>query len=472
MSIINPTLSSDHVDFYAGNSKILTATNCTDTVTQIISSVLNNSDFTGATGPAGADGATGPAGSVGPAGATGPTGSVAPFLTTQNTWTAKQTFNTNMNLKGLNVGTGNVSGIVIGPSVNASDAGIDNIGIGTNPLSNNTTGSYNIGIGTSALLYNTTGQFNVALGYSCLPANTTGTYNTGVGALSLSSNTTGNYNTGVGINSLASNTTGYSNTAVGNAALASNTSGNFIVSVGTTSLSNNTTGTENTAIGVSALALNISGNYNSAFGRNALRQTLTSNNSALGYRAGFDNTNYSNITCLGNNAQATGSNQVILGDNTADTYVKGGSVQTISDLRDKADIIDTQLGLSFIERLRPVDYKWDYRMDYVETIEEGESDISSNIVVIHREKDGSKKHNRYHHGLLAQEVKQVMDEMNVDFGGYQDHKINGGADQLTIGYTEFVGPLIKAVQELAKQNEELFVQNQELATRVLALENK
>ena len=134
-------------------------------------------------------------------------------------------------------------------------------------------------------------------------------------------------------------------------------------------------------------------------------------------------------------------------------------------MRDKTEIKDTELGLSFIERLRPVDYKWDYRTDYVEIKEEEGNDLSLNIVRIIKEKDGSKKRNRYHHGLIAQEVKQVMDELNVDFGGYQDHKINGGEDQLTIGYTELVGPLIKALQELSAQNKEL-------TNRVLALEKK
>ena len=41
-----------------------------------------------------------------------------------------------------------------------------------------------------------------------------------------------------------------------------------------------------------------------------------------------------------------------------------------------------------------------------------------------------------------------MDELNIDFGGYQDHLINGGDDQLTISYSELIAPMIKAIQEL------------------------
>ena len=35
-----------------------------------------------------------------------------------------------------------------------------------------------------------------------------------------------------------------------------------------------------------------------------------------------------------------------------------------------------------------------------------------------------------------------------DFGGYQDHKVAGGEDVLSIGYDELIGPLIKALQEV------------------------
>jgi hypothetical protein len=67
--------------------------------------------------------------------------------------------------------------------------------------------------------------------------------------------------------------------------------------------------------------------------------------------------------------------------------------------------------------------------------------------IVH-ENDGSKTRHRFHHGIIAQEVKNVMDNLGVDFGGYQDHSVNGGKDLLTIGYEEFIGPLIKSVQEL------------------------
>ena len=64
-------------------------------------------------------------------------------------------------------------------------------------------------------------------------------------------------------------------------------------------------------------------------------------------------------------------------------------------------------------------------------------------------KDGSNKRERFHQGFIAQEVKQTIDSMGVDFGGYQDHSIAGGQDVKSLGYQEFIAPLVKAVQELS-----------------------
>ena len=141
----------------------------------------------------------------------------------------------------------------------------------------------------------------------------------------------------------------------------------------------------------------------------------------------------------------------------------------------KADIRDTLLGLDFVLSLRPGDYKWDMREDYkparpdinepgLPTDPTAEQTAEYNIALdsynsvisawhesikmsnlVH---DGSKIRTRYHHGLIAQEVKSVMDNKGIDFGGYQDHSVKGGEDVLSLGYSELIAPLIKAIQEL------------------------
>jgi len=133
---------------------------------------------------------------------------------------------------------------------------------------------------------------------------------------------------------------------------------------------------------------------------------------------------------------------------------------------------DSILGLTFVEQLRSVDFRWNYRSDYEQFIEVEK--IVDEIVIdpITNERivkqvlkkvfekvtvtnDGSRARNRFHHGLIAQEVKQVLTDCNIDFGGYQDHSFSGGADVLSIGYEELIAPLIKSVQELSAQVKEM-----------------
>jgi hypothetical protein len=165
--------------------------------------------------------------------------------------------------------------------------------------------------------------------------------------------------------------------------------------------------------------------------------------------------NYTNCNIFGNHISCTGSNQVQLGNSTANIYSSSG-IQHTSDARDKIQIQDTVLGLNFITILRPVDYKWNFRKDYTNvTSEVEEVNGVFNPITEQLPNDGSKTRRRFHHGLVAQEVKESMDKLKVDFGGYQDHSINGGDDQLTISYTELIGPIIKAIQELKVEMDQL-----------------
>lgn len=232
------------------------------------------------------------------------------------------------------------------------------------------------------------------------------------------------------------------------------------------------TGSENVIVGDSAVSAAVNAVRSTVVGKQALfRASNIDRGTVVGYyaagfigadanevtavganamRAKVDGStmteSWSNITALGNDSRVSGPNQVQLGDSRTATYVYG-TVQNRSDSRDKADIRDTKLGLEFIEKLRPVDYRWDMREDYFEEDSEG------NLTPI--PKDGSKKRTRYHHGFIAQEVQQVIEETGVDFGGLQDHSKNGGSEVLSIGYDEVIAPLVKAVQELTARVKEL-----------------
>ena len=358
--------------------------------------------------------------------------------------------------------------------------GTGNAALGHVALSNNTTGRYNIGIGTQALFDNTEGGYNVGIGYFTISNSTVVDQCVAIGHESqrYSDSTTtskdGN-NTSVGFRALRGSTTaadnvGINNTAVGVATLQVNSGGTSNSALGQAALLANTTGNNNVAIGVNALVRNTTGSQNSALGVDAGRYD----------QAGNDTANFTNCTYLGQNSRASGNNQVILGGSGTNAYLASdANLSVTSDERDKTDIRDTILGLDFINALRPVDYRWDPRDYYFDTevyeeevteivevpnpayvedgdepqyIEETVTKMVTKDRLVPVPKDGSRKRNRFHHGLIAQEVKAAADAMGIDFAGYQDHKVNGGLDKLTMGYGELIAPLIKAVQELSAEN--------------------
>src|SRR5699024_8638667 len=121
--------------------------------------------------------------------------------------------------------------------------------------------------------------------------------------------------------------------------------------------------------------------------------------------------------------------------------------------RDKADIQHSSLGLDFIKKLKPVEYRLDLREDYFETDENGDFivDEFGNRTPI--PKDGSKKRERLHQGFIAQDVQKITEDMGIDFAGLQHHEKDGGEDVYSIGYEEMIAPIVKAIQEQNKMIE-------------------
>jgi hypothetical protein len=123
-------------------------------------------------------------------------------------------------------------------------------------------------------------------------------------------------------------------------------------------------------------------------------------------------------------------------------FAQNGTIQT-SDVRLKTSIQETSLGLSFINLLRPVSYKWiDGGPDFEKTTDKDN--------VVH------KAGVRNHFGLIAQEVKESLDLCEVeDFGGWSLADANDPTSTQSLNYGEFIAPLIKAIQELSAKVEAL-----------------
>lgn len=292
---------------------------------------------------------------------------------------------------------------------------------------------------------------NTAFGVSALEALTTGQDNTAVGFKALSS-TNNNNSTAMGYESLAYSFTPGNNTAFGYRTFRY-TSGDNNTGVGVLVGQNNDAGAFNSALGSQALYSNDSGNYNSA----------------LGYRALFT-TNYNNTTGIGANAEVTGSNQVQLGDSATNVYAFA-PLQIRSDERDKTDIRPCELGIEFIRELKPVTYKFDYRINYyeykenyetveVEYLDENKEKKTKQVQrlvsvdIIKKPRDGSKKGSRDHSGYLAQDFIELQ-KKGFNFGGIQNHLLKGGEDVLSIATAEINPSLVLAVQYLDKKIQEL-----------------
>jgi hypothetical protein len=326
----------------------------------------------------------------------------------------------------------------------------------------------NTGIGSKALMENTIGSHNTAVGYEALRGSTVGSRNTALGAEALHNNFIGEDNTAIGYQALAGNNSGIANIALGPEALKTNTAGSRNIGIGYRSLSLNTEGAENTAIGHESLRSNISGEGNLAMGRSALMSNTIGNfntalgtyalefgsnssgNTALGYEAGGDvvygsnNTmigfnakaslsNYTNSTIVGANTAMTGSNQVRLGNAMVTSIGGFANWSNISDKRVKKEIRHDAPGLDFILALRPVTYELD------------RAKANQLLGTPYTPEEETPRHRARQSGFLAQDVDQLVRESGAAFQGVDVPEHEAGVYALR--YAEFVVPLVKAVQE-------------------------
>jgi trimeric autotransporter adhesin len=369
-------------------------------------------------------------------------------------------------------------------SFNVLTTGTNNVGVGYNTGQGTTTGNRNTFIGDSAGNENTTASNNTAVGYNAMLLNTTGSENTAMGRLSLDANTTGTDNTAVGNAALSANTTGSNNTAFGSAALFANTS-SYNTAVGKDALTNVTSGTHNVGLGFRAGNgittggdITVLGNYagytgigtrSTAIGYSAGYNCTGSDNTLIGKDAGqgsYPLTSGSNCTMvgalarpsgtLGNangenvfgyNMGANGAGTTTIGSGNSGLYATHGGTSwtAVSDERYKKDIVDSEVGLSFINDLRPRNFKWKTCGEVpsdTPRFEEGSDEL------IHPNLTGVM------HGFIAQEIKTVIDNHSEVPDNQLIWKEDpDGIQGLAEG--ELVPALVKAIQELSAKNDAL-----------------
>ena len=136
-------------------------------------------------------------------------------------------------------------------------------------------------------------------------------------------------------------------------------------------------------------------------------------------------------------------------------YLQSAAVVS-SDERFKT-VLGPTLGLDFITRLEAVQYKYKIGGYEVKVIPDTNPPEFDKTPIAGK---------RIHYGMLAQQVKSVVDELQLpDFAGWVSGNPADPEAEQSLRYEEFIAPMIKAIQEL-----KALVDAQ--AVRITALEAK
>ena len=161
------------------------------------------------------------------------------------------------------------------------------------------------------------------------------------------------------------------------------------------------------------------------------------------------------LTTFGGNAVPVISATYNLGTGAAGGNLRWNNIFLInspnisSDARLKTDIEPSILGLDFIKKIQPSQYKM----------------IIGGNDPVHGE-DGkityiARPGKRTHFGFIAQNVKEAIPE-GFDFGGLWQEDLEDEESLLSLRYEEFLSPMVKSIQELSNMIESLEERIQEL----------
>jgi len=232
-----------------------------------------------------------------------------------------------------------------------------------------------------------------------------------------------------------------SNTFCGDQAGYSNTRGHENSFFGNMAGYANTIAWGNSFFGVNSGSSNIEGRYNSFFGDRAGNSNIYGErNTIVGSQADVSTDGLFNATAIGYNAVVNASYKIRLG-NSAVTVIEGQVAYTFpSDGRFKTNVTETVKGLDFILKLRPVVYNFQARK--MDEFISGKTSSDARFASL----DYAEGENIRQSGFIAQEVEKAARETGYDFNGVVIPKNEKGI--YSLAYSQFVVPLVKAVQEL------------------------
>ena len=185
-------------------------------------------------------------------------------------------------------------------------------------------------------------------------------------------------------------------------------------------------------VGYDALTAITTGGANTAIGEKAgYQQTTGGANVYVGIQSGRNHTGGSNCIFIGNDpipSAATVDNEIVLGNSSISALrCQQQSISSLSDERDKTDIVDSIYGLDVINSLKARQFKWAIRED-----SEALMPVSAN-------------NGKTELGFIAQELNTALGDKN-DIIKIVD---NTNPDKLDAAYGRLIPVLVKAVQELS-----------------------
>ena len=206
--------------------------------------------------------------------------------------------------------------------------------------------------------------------------------------------------------------------------------------MGSSSLQYNVTGQGNVAIGFEALK-GVSGNsnvLNVAVGYQAGKGITTgTTNTFVGCNAGDATTTGTNNTTLGylaDSSGATASNEVTLGNSSISAIrCQVQTISSLSDARDKTDVVPLADGLDFVDLLKPVSFNWNMR-------DGGKVGIPET-------------------GFIAQDLQKVQIDTGITIPGLVS---DGNPDRLEAAYGALIPILVQSIKELSAKVTELEAQ--------------
>ena len=353
---------------------------------------------------------------------------------------------------GINAGRETTEGFqntFIGRSAGfANTVGSRNTFIGELSGMNHTEGDENTFVGVRAGYSTTSGAHNTFVGFRTGESNEKGTYNTFLGMQAGSKNTGGYNNTFAGVIAGEDNTTGYENTAFGAISGKNTTTGIRNTFLGAWAGESNTRGNRNTYLGFysdgledneQAVAIgfhaNAHGSYSTAIGTRAL--VHGSHRLVLGATAGYNGSENGTFVGIG---RVTPNYLLHLGDD--DAAKPGTNVWTIaSDQRLKKDIVPFTDGMSIIQKIDPVRFRYN-----------GKAEMPTDKEYV---------------GIIAQDIQRVAPYMVGSF----IHEDTTGAQETYLDYdgNAMTYLLINAVKELNNSVEDLYILREELLGEVANL---